>query len=289
MDLRFTMETRSPLSPDNLTKLVQALRVSLQPPPIKPSASACPMAKPATYSGEVNACSGFLLQCSLYFELQNHQFVSDRAKIVFIMSLLSGKALQWVESFWNSRSPLVRSLDDFVDHFRDVFGKSTSAISVHDELFRQWQADMSINTTTQFDSILSLWAWVEWDCSLICISAWSKSISQTTNVHLWWHSGAWEFPAKALHISQHLTACHTEESLTAVASPGTIPPATEPMQTDRYHLSLTEWARRVTQGLCLYCGSSDHRLPALFAQHAQRWVRSKSILMSREYHTLMLS
>lgn len=75
------------------------------------------MAKPSAYSGEAVTCSGFLLQCSLYFELQPHQFVNDRAKIAFIMSLLSGRALQWVESLWNLLSPLVRSLDAFVDYF----------------------------------------------------------------------------------------------------------------------------------------------------------------------------
>uniref|UniRef100_A0A672QQG0 DUF4939 domain-containing protein n=1 Tax=Sinocyclocheilus grahami TaxID=75366 RepID=A0A672QQG0_SINGR len=111
------METRSPLSPDHFTKLVQALRESLQPLPVTPSAFTCPMAKPTAFSGEAAACSGFLLQCSLYFELQPHQFVNDRAKITFIMSLLFGRALQWVESLWNLRSPLTRSLDAFVDHF----------------------------------------------------------------------------------------------------------------------------------------------------------------------------
>uniref|UniRef100_A0A672QV27 DUF4939 domain-containing protein n=1 Tax=Sinocyclocheilus grahami TaxID=75366 RepID=A0A672QV27_SINGR len=102
-------------------ELVQAFRESLQPPPVIPSASACPMAKPATYSGEAATCSGFLLQCSLYFALQPHQFVNDRAKIAFIMSLLSGRALQWAEALWNSRSPLVRSYDAFVDHFCEVW------------------------------------------------------------------------------------------------------------------------------------------------------------------------
>uniref|UniRef100_A0A8C1LU19 DUF4939 domain-containing protein n=1 Tax=Cyprinus carpio TaxID=7962 RepID=A0A8C1LU19_CYPCA len=81
------------------------------------------------------SCSIFLLQCSLYFELQPRQFVNDQAKIAFIMSLLSGRALQWAKALWNSRSPLVRSYEAFVDHFREVFGKTTSAFSVHDELF----------------------------------------------------------------------------------------------------------------------------------------------------------
>ncbi len=138
------METPDPLPPNLFSELVQTLRESLQPPPVTSSASACPMAKPVT-------CSGFLLQCSLYFEMQPHQFVSYRAKIAFIMSLLSGRALQWAESIWNSRSPVVRSLNTFVDQFREVFGTSTSAISVHNELFRKQECPFM---TTPFVSAL---------------------------------------------------------------------------------------------------------------------------------------
>uniref|UniRef100_A0A8C1WQA0 DUF4939 domain-containing protein n=1 Tax=Cyprinus carpio TaxID=7962 RepID=A0A8C1WQA0_CYPCA len=113
-----------------------SLHKSLQPPPVRSSASACPMAKPATYSGDAAACSVFfffLLQCSLYCKLLPHQFVNGQAKIAFIMSLLSGRVLQWAEARWNSGSPLVRTYDAFVDHFLEVFGKTTLTVSVHDE------------------------------------------------------------------------------------------------------------------------------------------------------------
>ncbi len=73
--------------------------------------------------------------------------------------------------------------------------------------------------------------------------------------------GLENFLQRALHISQHLTACHTEESFTTVASPATRPPAPEPIQTERYHLTPTERARRSNLSLCLYCGAHDHLLP----------------------------
>ncbi len=95
---------------DPFAELVQSLRSSLLSPPVTSSASACPMAKPATYSGEASECSGFLLQCSLYSEMQPQQFVNERAKIAFIISLLSGWALQWARSIWDSQSPITRSL-----------------------------------------------------------------------------------------------------------------------------------------------------------------------------------
>ncbi len=72
--------------------------------------------------------------------------------------------------------------------------------------------------------------------------------------------GLENFLQRALHISQHLTACHTEESFT-IASPANRPLAPEPMQTERYHLTPTERARRINLGLCMYCGAHDHLLP----------------------------
>uniref|UniRef100_A0A672KWW5 DUF4939 domain-containing protein n=1 Tax=Sinocyclocheilus grahami TaxID=75366 RepID=A0A672KWW5_SINGR len=69
--------------------------------------------------------SGFLLQCSPYLEMQPHLFVTERVKVSFIISLLSGRALQWAEALWTAQSPGIHSLEDFVRHFREVFGQST--------------------------------------------------------------------------------------------------------------------------------------------------------------------
>ncbi len=44
------------------------------------------------------------------------------------------------------------------------------------------------------------------------------------------------------------------------ASPSRSLPVPEPMITDSYHLSVPERSRRLTQGLCLYCGSAGHQL-----------------------------
>uniref|UniRef100_A0A671RMN4 DUF4939 domain-containing protein n=1 Tax=Sinocyclocheilus anshuiensis TaxID=1608454 RepID=A0A671RMN4_9TELE len=113
------MDSRSTSSPEPLP-----IRTVTASPP------ACPMARPASFSGEAAFCSGFLLQCSLYLEMQPHLFVTERAKVSFIISLLSGRALQWAEALWNSQSPWIHSLDGFVKHFREVFGQSTTEVTV---------------------------------------------------------------------------------------------------------------------------------------------------------------
>ncbi len=130
------MDSRDASSPEAFTDLVHTLRESLLPPPITAMPPASPMARPTNFSGEAVTCNGFLLQCSLYFELQSHQFTTERAKVAFIISLLTGRALQWAEALWSSQSPRINSLEDFVEHFREVFSQPTTEVSVHDELFQ---------------------------------------------------------------------------------------------------------------------------------------------------------
>ncbi len=47
----------------------------------------------------------------------------NRSKVTFIISLLTGRALQWAEGLWSSQSPRISSLKDFVKHFREVFSR----------------------------------------------------------------------------------------------------------------------------------------------------------------------
>ncbi len=142
-----------------------------------------------------------------------------------------------------------------MDHFRVGFGKSTFAISVHDELFWFRQAGLSIHDyTVQFRTLAAVSGWNE--------TALLATYRRGLNPSLRWQMAIYDdtvglesFLQKALMVSQHLTACHTEEPLAAVASPVVHLPAPEPMQIDRYNLAPTEWARCISLKLCLYCGA----------------------------------
>ncbi len=96
------MESRDPAPTDPFEELVSALRAALSLVLNPPSASASPMALPTTYSGEAEECSGFLLQLSLFIEMQPQQFTSERSNVAFLISLLSGRALLWARAIWNS-------------------------------------------------------------------------------------------------------------------------------------------------------------------------------------------
>ncbi|KAK3570147.1 hypothetical protein QTP86_012623 [Hemibagrus guttatus] len=102
-------------APDPVAELVEAhchalTTAAAAAPPATTSASAAtspsppviasPVATPAPFSGSVEDCNGFLLQCLLALEMQPHLYPDDRAKVAFIISCLDGKALHWAEPLW---------------------------------------------------------------------------------------------------------------------------------------------------------------------------------------------
>lgn len=70
--------------------------------------------------------------------------------------------------------------------------------------------------------------------------------------------GLESFIQKAIKISQHLHACKDALPLSSPISPASPPPASEPMQVDSNHLTRAERTRRITSGLCLYCGQNGY-------------------------------
>lgn len=63
--------------------------------------------------------------------MQPQQFPTDRAKIAYIISLLSCRTLQWT---CGQPVPVTCSLESFTNHFQEVFSQSVSSHSVHDQL-----------------------------------------------------------------------------------------------------------------------------------------------------------
>lgn len=47
---------------------------------------------PPRYSGEPTECKAFLTQCEVIFSLQPSTYAADRARIAFVISLLTGRA-----------------------------------------------------------------------------------------------------------------------------------------------------------------------------------------------------
>ncbi|KAK3569927.1 hypothetical protein QTP86_007483 [Hemibagrus guttatus] len=200
------------------------------------------------------------VKCQLYFEMLPHQFSGDRVKIAFIISLLSGKARHWAESMWTSGSLAMQSLDPFLVHFKNVFGISTSALSVPDELFSLWQANRAIHDySLHFRTLAASSGWNE----VALLSAYRRGLNSKIQQQMAIYDdsiGLELFMFKAQHISQHLFAVSIEEGTPSDTSSSCSSSAPEPMQTDQYCLLANERQCRLHQRLCLYCGENDHLL-----------------------------
>ncbi len=85
-------EPRPLAAADMLEELVNILRATLIPAPAPAPASIYPMAIPASYMGDAAGCGGFLLQVSLFIEMQPQKFTTKRSKVAFLISLLARRS-----------------------------------------------------------------------------------------------------------------------------------------------------------------------------------------------------
>ncbi|KAK3556936.1 hypothetical protein QTP70_022432 [Hemibagrus guttatus] len=143
---------------------------------------------------------------------------------------------------------------------KDVFGTSTSAFSVHDELFSLRQANRATHDyTLHFHTLAASSDWNE----VALLSAYRCGLNPKIRLQMAIHDdsmGVELFMLKAQHISQRLFAVSIEEGTPSDTSSSCSSPAPEPMQTGQYRLSADERQCRLHQRLCLYCGENYHLL-----------------------------
>uniref|UniRef100_A0A8C2FP27 Ty3 transposon capsid-like protein domain-containing protein n=1 Tax=Cyprinus carpio TaxID=7962 RepID=A0A8C2FP27_CYPCA len=233
-----------------------------------PSVPSSPMAKPAPFSGSAEDCSGFLLQCSLVLEMQPHVFPTEQSKVAFVISQLKGKALQWADSIWTQNNPVIQSYTSFVDHFREVFGKPTWDSSIGEKLYNLKQGKMSVNEyALQFRMLAATSGWNE----QALITTYRQGLDPRVRLHLAAYEdtiGLERFIQLSIHFATRMQSCleeHQGQPQNNISlyrpEPVTPPqPVHEPMQMDSTRLTGAERQRRLTQNLCLYCGSPGHIL-----------------------------
>lgn len=87
-------------------------------PVITTSSMPIQLARPDKFSGD---CCPFLMQCELHFELQAQMFPTERAKIAYLISHLTGRAEAWVTAEWTRRTMICVSFSDFSRAFTQIF------------------------------------------------------------------------------------------------------------------------------------------------------------------------
>ncbi|KAK3575530.1 hypothetical protein QTP86_029276 [Hemibagrus guttatus] len=228
------------------------------------------MAKPVPYSGSAEDCNGFLLQCSLVLEMQPHMFPTERSKVAFLITQLSGKALLWAESIWSQNHPAVQSYSSFVDHFKEVFGKPSWDSSIGEKLYNLKQGKLSVNEyALQFRILAAKSGWNK----QALLTSYHQGLDPQVRLHLAAYEdsiGLERFIQLSIRFATRMQSCLEEHQgqaqlTTILCRPGSVSPlepAPEPLQLELSCLTPAERQRRLTQNLCLYCGAPGHVISA---------------------------
>ncbi|KAL0153949.1 hypothetical protein M9458_050706, partial [Cirrhinus mrigala] len=254
------MSTESPATTNPFSELVNALKAAFQQPSTPPSVSGSPMAMPATFAGEAVECSGFLLQVNLFIKMQPQLFTSEDAKVAFLISLLTSKALLWAKAIWNADNPIIHSYEQFTNHFTEVFSTTTEELATSDQLFRLHQGTSSVNHyTLHFRTLAAASGWNE----KALLGAYRQGLNPDLRAAMALYDdsiGLEAFLQRTTKVTQNLAACQPPITAPQPASVAACHPVPEPMQIDSARLSRAERNRRIMNGLCLYCGQPGHHL-----------------------------
>ena len=246
-------------------------RVPASSPPVRPSpVSDARLPPPERFSGAPGSCRPFLVQCSLAFELQPSAFPTERSRVAYIVSLLSGRAKDWGTAEWEKQSAMCASVELFSAGLRRVFDHITPGREAARGLFTLTQGGRSVaDYSIEFRTMA---AESSWNASSL-FDAFYHGLSDRIKDEL----AARDLPADldglvalAIRIDGRLRERRRERVLSAVHQPAHSPvlqlesvsgspnDVPEPMQLGRTCLSAVERQRRLRENKCMYCGQDGH-------------------------------
>lgn len=199
----------------------------------------------------------------------------ESSKIAFIISLLRGEALQWAEPILKQNGPPVQSLSEFLYYFQEVFGRCTGDPSVSEQLYSLRQGKSSVHDyDLRFRTLAAASRWNE----PALLTTYRRNLNQRLQLPLASCEDSIGFEAfiiRSIHLAENLLLPRQPEYPTR-PTPETLD---ESMEVARARLPPAERQRRMTQGLCLYCGVLGHVMAACPIRPPHVTVSSIQILL----------
>ncbi|XP_008064469.1 uncharacterized protein RTL8C [Carlito syrichta] len=105
---------------DGRVQLIKALLAL----PIRPAASRWrnPISFPDTFDGDTDRLPEFIVQTGAYMLADENTFSTDALKVTFLITRLTGRALQWVIPYVRKESPLLNDYPAFLAEMKRFFG-----------------------------------------------------------------------------------------------------------------------------------------------------------------------
>nr|XP_005614575.2 uncharacterized protein LOC100054025 [Equus caballus] len=105
---------------DGRVQLIKALlALPLRP---QPRRWRNPIPFPETFDGDTDRLPEFIVQTGAYMLVDETLFSSDALKVTFLITRLTGPALQWVIPYIRKKSPLLNDYRGFLAEMKRVFG-----------------------------------------------------------------------------------------------------------------------------------------------------------------------
>lgn len=222
---------------------------------------------PEKYSGSEGDCNGFLLKVRIAIASNASHFPTDCSKIMFLVTLLEGRALTWAEAVWSRATGSSTTFEDFARHFKEIFGQPSGGTTASDQLLQLRQgSDTVLDYIIRFRTLAASSGWND----QALISAYRHGLGSVLQLQLAVAEDSLRLEGLmnfALRVAARRRA--HDLSTQSTARPRRVPlqgfteepqASTEEMQVDYTRLSQEERRRRIARGLCLYCGQSGHHI-----------------------------
>uniref|UniRef100_A0A670ZJ06 DUF4939 domain-containing protein n=1 Tax=Pseudonaja textilis TaxID=8673 RepID=A0A670ZJ06_PSETE len=85
-----------------------------------------PVSMPEKFSGQMDRFPAFMGQCQLFISPRLEDFPTDRSKVGFMISLLTGQAANWATPLLVQDSPLLNNFQGFLQQMRVIWLHSES-------------------------------------------------------------------------------------------------------------------------------------------------------------------
>ena len=249
------------------------------PPAVPPRLS-----RPERFSGDSGDCRAFLVQCGLHFELNAASFLTERSKVAYLVSYLSGRAEKWATAEWARNSHVCSSVQLFSDTLSKIFNTTNPGreaaralmgfrqgnrrVSYYAIEFRTLATDSGWNDESLFDAFLYGLAEPikdqlinrelpeDVDSLIALVVKIDKRLQDRGRSRPDYSAPSQRGQSGYSQQSWRAPARFTPAAIAPAPSAG----AEEPMQLGRTKLSTEERQRRVQEGRCIYCGQMGHYL-----------------------------
>ncbi|KAI3638678.1 hypothetical protein MIR68_003176 [Amoeboaphelidium protococcarum] len=264
---------------------------------------------PSKYNGERELFRGFRNQLTILFKIHPQRYKSDEIKIMTVISLLSGNALQWVNPILEHPSKYPDTLANY-DRFMSALAAAFQPIEQmaiagnRIKLLKQLKKTASVYST----EFLSLASDLDWNDSALMFQYKDGLSYQVKKMLLGYPepSKLQELIDLSIRCDQRLSLFHAangrvvnnqlfqniannripqvgpanNHQVVPAAVPVNNPDAMEIDQIQRGRLSPEERARRIANNLCIVCGQTGHwRRDCPLAVHNRPARRAQAILL----------